>query len=99
MGWQGDLPAARDSIERALAIQEASLGPDHLNVFATLSNLGRVLRDLGDLPAARDVFERAVVIFEQRLGPGHPGIAALRADLAAVLTDLGEQSRRPTDNH
>lgn len=95
----GICPAARDSLERALAIQEASLGPDHLNVHGTLVNLGHVLRDLGDLPAARDVFERALVICEERLGSDHPHTAALRADFDAVLTDLGEQSRRYLDNH
>jgi hypothetical protein len=39
---RGDLPQARAQLERALAIQEASYGPDHPEVARTLTNLGRM---------------------------------------------------------
>jgi hypothetical protein len=43
----GDLQGARAQYERALAIGEAALGPDHATVATIRSNLGTVLQDLG----------------------------------------------------
>jgi tetratricopeptide repeat protein len=43
----GDLAGARMQYERALAIAEAALGPDHEDVAKWRSNLGLVLQDLG----------------------------------------------------
>ena len=64
-GQQGDLAGARAAFERALAIDEASFGPDHPNVATDVNNLGTVLRDLGDLGRARAAFERALEIDER----------------------------------
>src|SRR5579884_2514440 len=44
---------ARQALERAIAIDEASYGPDHPEVASLVNNLGGVLQDLGDLPAAK----------------------------------------------
>ncbi|MCW5847141.1 MAG: tetratricopeptide repeat protein, partial [Anaerolineae bacterium] len=38
----GDLPAARPYLERALAIFEVKLGPDHPNTRIVRGNLSRV---------------------------------------------------------
>jgi len=54
----------RASIERALAIDEAAYGPDHLQVTKDLVNLGLVQRDLRELREARASFERALAIFQ-----------------------------------
>ncbi len=62
-----EYPAARAAYERALAIDEKVLGPDHPNVATLVNNLGRVLQDLGDLPGARAAFERALAIVESVL--------------------------------
>jgi hypothetical protein len=43
----GELEAARLYLERALAICEKVLGPDHPNTAQCLSNLGVLLRDPG----------------------------------------------------
>jgi hypothetical protein len=80
----GDLPGAREQYERALAISEAALGPDHPNVGIRRGNLGGVLRDLGDLPGAREQYERALAISEAALGPDHPTVHALRRHLDSV---------------
>ena len=68
----GDLPGAREQLERALAISEAALGPDHPDVGIRRNNLGSVLQALGDLPGAREQYERALAISEAALGPDHP---------------------------
>ena len=41
----GDLPGARQQYERALAITEAALGPDHPDVRTMRSNLDSVTTD------------------------------------------------------
>jgi hypothetical protein len=57
-----DLNAAREVSERALAIYEATVGPNHPHVAKALTTLGEVLRRLGELPAARTRLERALAI-------------------------------------
>jgi hypothetical protein len=44
----GDLPAARDHFQRALAIYQAQLGPDHPNTVKASRNLADVLVVLGE---------------------------------------------------
>ena len=68
MGNQGDLDGARSLFERALAIWEAHLGPDDVQVAVGLYKLAGVLHAQGDLPAAREKLERAVRIDEAAYG-------------------------------
>src|SRR5262245_36317712 len=86
---------AKGLIERALAIHEASFGPDHPNVATGFNNLAGVLQDLGDLAQARALYERALAIDEASYGPDHPNVATDFNNLAGVLKDLGylDQSR------
>ncbi len=58
----GDLAAARPYLERALAIYEKALGPDHPDTATSLNNLGGLLQAMGDLAAARPYYERALAI-------------------------------------
>jgi tetratricopeptide (TPR) repeat protein len=75
---------ARVALERALAIYEASYGPDHPTVATTVNNLGNVLRALGDLAGARAAYERALRIFEAHLGAAHPSTQTVRHNLETV---------------
>jgi hypothetical protein len=52
---QGDLAAARPLFERALAIKEKVLGPEHPSTATILNNLALLVQDQGDLAAARSV--------------------------------------------
>jgi tetratricopeptide (TPR) repeat protein len=72
---QGDLAGARPYFERALAITEQVLGPQHPDTATSLNNLGSLLRAQGDLAGARPYLERALAIREQVLGPSHTDIA------------------------
>ena len=56
----GELPVARATLERALAIFKTIYGPDHPRVAMTLGNLGIVHQKLGELPVARATFERVL---------------------------------------
>jgi len=75
---------ARPLYERALAIREKALGPDHRDTAESLNNLALLLKDQGDIAAARPLLERAVAIY-QLLGPDNPDTALGLNNLAIVL--------------
>jgi len=82
--------AARAALERALAIDEAALGPQHPKVATDVNNLGTVLQDLGDLAGARAAYQRALAIGEAAYGPQHPAVATRVNNLGSVLQALGD---------
>lgn len=53
-------------LERALAIEEATYGPDHPAVAERLDALAAILRDLGKPEQARPLLERALAIYKAR---------------------------------
>ncbi len=89
MAWgQGDLPAARDYYQRALAIIE-QLAPGSLAVAASLGNLGNVASNQGDVSAAREYYQRALAIHD-RLAPGSLAVAASLNNLGNVASNQGD---------
>lgn len=79
-----DLARSRAAYERALAIWEKQLGPEHPKVAIRVTNLGLVLHDLGDLAGARAAFERGMAILEHFVPAGHPKVETVRRNLAGV---------------
>jgi len=69
------LTRARLLLERALAIREKALGPDHPDTAHSLNDLASLLRTQGELPHARPLLERALTIREKALVPEHPDTA------------------------
>jgi len=65
---RGDLSAARQLLERALAISEAAEGTNHQIVLQRLRNLIRVLSDLGEVESARLLRERAASLTSSAVG-------------------------------
>jgi hypothetical protein len=82
---QADFTAAQPLCERALAIRETVLGPDHPDTATSLSNLAGLLQVRGHFTAARLLYERAVAICETALGPDHPDTATILHNLAGLL--------------
>jgi tetratricopeptide (TPR) repeat protein len=82
--------AARPLSERALAIWEKVLGPEHPNTSTSLNNLAALLKDQGDLAGARPLLERALAAYEKVLGPEHPNTATGLNNLALLLNDQGD---------
>jgi tetratricopeptide (TPR) repeat protein len=80
---------ARLLFERALAIREKALGPEHPLTATSLNNLALLLKHQGDLAGVRPLFERALTIWEKALGPEHPDTAAFLNCLALLLQDQG----------
>jgi len=90
----GDLYGAgrhREAIplaERALAISEAQLGPDHLSTATNLNNLAELYRSMGRYEEAEPLYQRALAIREAQLGPNHPSTAISFNNLAALYQSM-----------
>ena len=87
---RGDYAAARAAFVEALAIREATLGPEHPDTAESLNELAVALTDLGEYAAARPLFERAVRIRERALGARDPAVARSLNGMARVLLHLGD---------
>lgn len=83
-GLQEKYAEAVAAFDRALAIREKLLGPDHPAVAQTLNNLGSVRTDQGKYSEAITAITRALAIIEKTLGLEHPKVAAALNNLAVV---------------
>jgi len=93
-GGKAEDPESRALAERALAIQEKALGPDHADVSPSLNNLAILLYLRGDYAGAKPLYERALAIDEKALGPNHADIVPSLNNLAVLLQTT---RRRPSD--
>jgi tetratricopeptide (TPR) repeat protein len=59
-------------LQRLLALQEKTLGPEHLEVAYSLYYLAESLNHEGRLAEAEPLYTRALAIGEKTLGPEHP---------------------------
>jgi tetratricopeptide (TPR) repeat protein len=87
---QGDLPGARESMERAIAIDEKHSAPDHPTFAIRYSNIATIQKDQGDLPGARRSMARAIAIDEKHFAPDHPTFATRYSNLAIIQQDQGD---------
>ncbi|MEM9453713.1 MAG: serine/threonine-protein kinase [Myxococcota bacterium] len=85
-----DHQSAQHHFERALAIYEKAVGPDHPHVAASLNSLGAVFNSMGDYENAQHHFERALAIWEKARGPDHPHVAYSLIGLGAVFSSKGD---------
>jgi serine/threonine-protein kinase len=86
----GEFAAARPDVERALAIHERTLGPDHPEVAKALANLGIIMAELGQLDVARTHYERSLAIRERAFGPDHPQVASALSNLGRIVHRQGD---------
>ncbi|MEZ4449668.1 MAG: serine/threonine-protein kinase [Nannocystaceae bacterium] len=93
--WRSSAPSrpeyeeARALYERALAIEEAALGPRHLGIANLLNDLGILRFRMEAYDEAGALHERALAIREAALGPDHPDVAASLSNLANVRIEQG----------
>ena len=85
----GDI-AARNLLQRALAIKEKALGPSHNSVAFTLTSLATINRKLGRVDEVKPLYERALAIREKALGSTHPDVADTLDRLGEFLEETGE---------
>ena len=90
---RADHQQARALLERALAIREVRLGPDHPDTARTLNHLANVLLNLSDYDQALALNKRALAIRETRLGLDHPDTAESLNNLATLLRYRGDLDR------
>jgi tetratricopeptide (TPR) repeat protein len=83
---------AEPLFQRALAIYEKALGPDHPDTATSLNNLAALYDDQGRYAEAEPLHQRALAIYEKALGPDHPDTAASLNNLAALYDDQGRYS-------
>jgi esterase/lipase superfamily enzyme/Tfp pilus assembly protein PilF len=70
--------------ERALAVHENAVGPDHPDVARSLNNLAALYQNQGRYADAEPLYMRALAIREKTLGPDHPDVAITLNNLAAL---------------
>ena len=88
-GDEGDLKKAKKYHQRALAIRQQFLGPQHPNVASSCNNLAIVLGEQADLKEAKEYYERALAIREETSGPQHPDVFSTSYENLAIV--LGDQ--------
>ncbi len=77
-------------LERALALDEKMLGPNHPDTATSLNNLGFALRVQGDFAGALSHYERALEIRTKALGLDHPETARSLNNLGYLLQEQGD---------
>lgn len=75
---------AEEVLRRELAVAEAGLGSDDLDVGVLLSGLAKLFGGQGRRAEAELLYGRALAIFESALGAEHPRAVACRASFAEV---------------
>jgi tetratricopeptide (TPR) repeat protein len=85
------LAEAEPLMRRALAIDEASYGPNHPNVAIRLNNLALLLQATNRLVEAEPLMRRMVEIFIafQRQGYQHPNLEAGVDNYITLLKSMG----------
>jgi Tfp pilus assembly protein PilF len=89
-GVLGAYAEAQVLCERALAIREKALGPEHPDTIRSINNLGYLLDAQGNFAGSRSHYERALAIREKTLGPEHPDTAGGLNNLGALLQAQGD---------
>jgi len=87
---QGDLPAARASIERSIKINEKHFAPDHPRLAISYSNLAMIQQAQGDLPGARAQHRVQHQDQREHFAPDHPTLAISYSNLAPIQKDQGD---------
>ena len=82
----GRYEQAVQALDANLQLQLEILGPGHIDLAMTRTNLANALERQGDLVAAESNLRAALAGFEGAYGPEHPAIAVVLTNLGNVLT-------------
>lgn len=80
--------------QRALAIREKELGPEHPATATTLNNLAEAYQDTGSYAKAEPLYQRVLAIDEKAHGPENPDIATDLNNLSCTRPQVA--TRRPS---
>jgi serine/threonine protein kinase/tetratricopeptide (TPR) repeat protein len=87
--YLGDPAPAIRQHERALALRERTLGPDHPDTLESMDNLASAYRGAGQVADAIPLFERALKLQRSTLGPDHLHTLITLDCLAAAYREVG----------
>ncbi len=73
--------------QRAIAIGEKVLGPEHPDLATWLNNLAALYQAQGKYTEAKPLYQRAIAIDAKVLGPEHPNLATDLNNLALLYID------------
>jgi serine/threonine-protein kinase len=79
--------------ERALALKEKALGPEHPSVARSLNNVGILLVSLGQPEQGQPLLERSLEIKRKTLGPEHPSVAGSLDNLGQLFFTQGRYAQ------
>ncbi len=96
---QGNYLGAKGYYERALAVWEQTLGPEHAEVATALHNLAEIYQQEGELEQAEAYYLRALAIGERVLGSGHPQLALAHNGLGLLYRKEGHLVQAETRFH
>jgi CHAT domain-containing protein len=85
----GAYSKAEPLYQRALAIYEKTLGPEHPNTATSLNNLAELYDAMGAYGKAEPLSQRALAISEKVLGPEHPDTGTSLINLAVLYREMG----------
>ena len=92
----GRLAEAEEHLREALAIRQASLGPEHPDVGETMTQLATALQDQGTYAEADLLLRRVISINMAAYGEAHEDYAESLSDLATLL--FAQVNRSADDN-
>jgi CHAT domain-containing protein/Tfp pilus assembly protein PilF len=87
--YQQAIPLA----QRALAITEKALGPEHPDTALSLSDLAALYQATGAYAKAEPLHQRALAIREKALGPDHPDTSVSLNNLAELYRATGAYAK------
>lgn len=83
---------AKQRLERALALRQKLLGPEHPRSIYSLHDLTSVLAEQGRYEEARHSYERVLALMEKTLGPEHPQYIGTLSNLGELLARMGHHA-------
>ena len=86
---QSKYAEALAALQRALALYQKRLGPEHISVARTLDGIATVYIDQGKLEDAYDLDRQALTIAEKALGATHPSLTIFLNNMGNCLLFLG----------
>jgi serine/threonine protein kinase len=87
--YLGDAPLAIRQFERALALREDKLGPDHLDTLISQDNLAVSYWEVGRTADAIRLYEQTLKQLESKFEPDHPDTLISRNNLANAYLSAG----------
>jgi eukaryotic-like serine/threonine-protein kinase len=85
-----DYAAARVHLERALATEQSTFGPNHPRLARSIRLLGTVRLQLGDHAGAEALYRRDLDLLALAYGPEHPEVAVAMGNVGMVLFNQGK---------